>query len=390
MNRKRGAITIEAAIVVPIFVVTILAVLYFMKILFIQDQIHSAMTKTAHNMAVHTVAIEKTKLISVQQEAYSTGKTSLEGISGSLEQIKNDGLKLQENARCITDYTFEPMDISMDMDFFGDDTTFDNIADRAIEAPAKISDMMGEIQSNMDGFLTSIESLMEGARSGITSIASMELIEFVNGVVLSKVTEQSIYTHLSKEQLEDYGVYSDVGYIDFSDSSYMLMDDTITLVAKYYIATPLISGIIEGIPIVQSLEVRAFTGAYDYGREKTEWHNGTQKEDPNDTYFYVSTEAGAECYHVFRCLRKDVSVGELNDRIDNHNQTVCAYCNDHYNCMDNVVYYTSDTSKLHYSKDCVKISSSNIIAMTKEEAEAAGYRTCDRTTYCTESLFGGD
>ncbi len=169
----------------------------------------------------------------------------------------------------------------------------------------------------------------------------------------------------------------------------MLEDDNVILVARYKVATPLISGIIEGIPIYQSVTARAFTGSYDYDSVKRHYPKQKPVED-DETIFYISNLKDVDCYHVYTCLRKTLYRDTEAVRVRDYGQTVCSYCDKHYEVgSGNYVYYTSDTTKLHYTRQCPRVTSPDISPITREDAIDSGYEACGRHN-CTEDLFGAD
>lgn len=396
-----GVITIEAAIVLPIVIVTIVAVLYFMKVLFIQNQIQSAMTRTAHDMATYSVIADKAELVDLQQELFYGGLEASTEMSDTIDAIQEQAVKLQENVKGVTDLSISTIDIIEDLDSLDkvDLSKADSQLEK-LEAMAAHSKRMFEIipskietmYSDLNSLVENTKSLMSQAVSGISGIGSMALVEYINGLIATKATEAKFNDYISEEELSSWGVSRDYGstripgQIDFSDSHYMIEDDSIVIIARYIITTPLISKIINGVPIYQSVKVRGFTGAYDYDVSRRHFIQSDSISE-EDQLYYVSNSEDAQCYHVYTCLNKVLQIGHFQDRTQNHDQTVCSYCEEHYSLASNgIVYYVSDSSKLHYSKDCPKVTTKDIRALTKEEAEAEGYRMCKKPG-CTHELF---
>ncbi len=206
VNRKKayrrnhkGVITIEAAIILPpLVIMTVLGIIYFMKIMFIQEQIHGAMTRTAHEMASYGVMMEKTELIGTQQKLILEGPEAGAVIQGSIEEISNTGTALTTNARDLTDLSMGSVDLVKDWDLFGGEKTFNEFALEAYETIKEIPVMIDEIQTGVNQFVEAIHGLFTGALSNITGLVSAELLEYINGMIVSKVTEHQFYDYISK------------------------------------------------------------------------------------------------------------------------------------------------------------------------------------------------
>ncbi len=59
MRKCRGALTLEAAIVLPIFLCFVLSLAYFIKIIYVHENIQHAITHTADNLATYTYVLDK-------------------------------------------------------------------------------------------------------------------------------------------------------------------------------------------------------------------------------------------------------------------------------------------------------------------------------------------
>lgn len=380
MNRDkayglRAAITLEAAIVLPLFIVCILAVLYLMKVMYIQDQIHSAMTRTAHQMAVAGFVAERTELTDLQQEIYAYGTTSVKKLESSVTEYSDMSDRLVQNATYLTDLSLDTVkSIGTEQDIGLQASVL------VIELPGRIEAIYTDTTAMLDG----IDGLMEESVHGLVGYGSMEIMTYVNGLVTVQATKSVFADKITQEQLEEWGVEEG---IDFSSSHFMLEDDTIELVAVYEVSIPFIEGRYGRIPICQTVKARAFTGAYDYGSNKR-YSRVVESEDDSQMLFFVSTKADVRCYHVHSCLRKDLQEGDYTTRVAVYGQSVCSYCAKHHEMASSGrVWYVSDSSKLHYTRHCTKVWAESIKALTKEEAEAQGYVACKKKGCSHEMLM---
>ena len=68
LTNKKGSITVEASLVLPIFIYGIVAFLYFLQIFFIQDTIQSAITQTGEWASQYAFVYEYIKNYGTNKE----------------------------------------------------------------------------------------------------------------------------------------------------------------------------------------------------------------------------------------------------------------------------------------------------------------------------------
>lgn len=396
MNRKRGSLTIEASIVLPLLIVAIAAIIYMMKVYYIQDEVQSAMTKVAHEMSVHAYAVDKVGIVDLQQDVFSDAASDLSNLESATRSVMSQGEVVISNIGGMTDFasnTFTTMQTIPEIKDIGNIIELVAVVQEVVEvAPV----MVDGIKENMISFIDGIKGLMEEAGAGIGGVVKYEILDFSNGVIAKSIARSMMKNYISDEQFEAWGVFSGANYIDLDDSNMMLIDDTIEIVARYKIKLPFLSSMTEGFPIYQTVKVRAWTGSYDYNEKKVrakvdveeDEEDVDKDEDEENTRYYISTDSKAGSYHILSCLRKELNTGTYKDT---ESRDTCKYCQDHFNVTgdDMSVYYTSATSKIHYSPHCPKVYSASIKAVTKEWAEANGYTPCGKHG-CVKTLEGGD
>ncbi|MDF1618375.1 TadE/TadG family type IV pilus assembly protein [Petrocella sp. FN5] len=367
MSRRKGALTIEASILSPFVIVTLGFILYFMKIYYIQSEIDGAMTRMAHDMSVHAYAFEKTGLVDAQQEAYSHAyasrdyKSSVEAVLQSLN-ISRYGQEL---------FKLDTILGSPDEQVKG--------SDELGWKPIELAKQIDTIHSQMFNLISETKRHYGEALTYGKGLAISELMDFSNAIVASQISKTMFREYLDDERLRGWGVFSEKGVIDFSASSMMLYDDTIEIIARYRIDLPLGGFIKEGIPIYQSVKVRAFTGSYDGNTSVG------KKEAPEEPLYFIATASSDNySYHVYSCLVKELQEDRYSQRVLD-DEDLCIYCKSNYNIPVSQgekdiypVYYTSKTSKVHLSKSCPRIRAIKIEAVTKEEAEKKGYQPCKK------------
>jgi len=367
MSRRKGALTIEASIILPFVIVTLGFLLYFMKVYYIQSEIDGAMTRMAHDMSVYAYAIDKTGIVDAQQQAYVDAYAS-RAYKSSVEALMK----------------------SVDFKSFGQDQFKLDLVRGTEGEPEVKSDMLGwkslelaiqmdNIHNQMVHLVSEINRHYEEALMQTKGLAQSEMMDFSNGMVAAQISKAMFKNYLDDERLRAWGVYSGKGVVDFSASTMMLYDDTINIVARYHIDLPLGGFIKEGLPIYQSVKVRAFTGSYD---ANTSMRKMKTPQEP--LYFIATASSDNYSYHVYSCLVKDLFEGRYSEHVEDGGE-LCIYCKSNYNLPVSQaekelypVYYTSKTAKVHLSKNCPRIRAIDIEAVTKQEAEIRGYKPCKK------------
>jgi CBS domain-containing protein len=382
MTNKKGTLTIEAAIVLPLFMIFFIAILYFIKGFYIQNEIESAMTKVAHEMAIHAYAIDKTGLIDLQQEAYNEAYIDYDNFTDTINNVLVNSQELLECKNQLIgelDYDFNEI---KPIPMVEEDDSLIEIVRVMTQALEKAPTLLNEIYGNLLNLQKNILSLYEEAMMNGGKVATVELIEYANGIVAEQLCNMSFKRYISNKQLEAWGISYGNKIIDFGDSSLLLRDDTIEIVAKYKIEFPFFSHIINGFPIYQSVKVRGFTGSYNVTTDRQSISTKAQNEK---IYFIATQSPDNYCYHYYSCLVKELNVATYQATVLK-GRGLCHYCENHYgDGMDQgdkenmMVYFTSNTSKIHLSRTCPRISAIVVEAVTVNEAVARGYgKACDK------------
>lgn len=389
MNRRKGSLTIEAAIILPIFIVSIMSMLYFIKVIYIQDQIQSAITITAHNIGTHAYLMDKIGLVDAQQVLLNNGRLKRQNTEGIIEEISKNADNLQENIKGMTSFAGESQ---LDIRKLPSISKEANLKELVVEVENIVLLMPGyilAISKEIDSIVTSINKLVEEGVSNVSSIAVGELLEYTNSAITSRLVSETISHHISNEQLEKWHIVKEDSYIDFDDSSYMLIDDTVRIVARYKIGLPFIKGIY--IPIYQSVVVRAFTGSYDY--ESKSKRVVPKYVDNKESEIYYTTET-SECYHVYSCLRNDLTTSYYKNVFKSEKDSRCKICESNglfYQIDDyEKIYYTTrsidgDYRTIHVDPMCISIYKKDVIAVTVDEAVSMGKRACTKY-HCVNSV----
>ena len=94
---KKASLTVEAALALPIFIFVILFISYFIKVLYIQDNIQHALDQTANTLSTYAYAYDVMQLKDLQQEIYVKYCEQAGDIDTSIEQVYGSGEGIVDN-----------------------------------------------------------------------------------------------------------------------------------------------------------------------------------------------------------------------------------------------------------------------------------------------------
>ena len=388
MSRTRpGVLTIEAAMTLPLVIIALVSILFFAKVYYIQDQIHSAMTKAVHDMSVDAYVVDQLGLVDVQQGIYKEGVAAMTSMEDASASVSENGSALLMDAANVSSYGGQVANWFGAFEGLPNVQDFNGLAREAISLIEQGPELVEGMTENMDMMVKGLQMLYQEAATSMATVGLMEAADFGNGIVAEAVGQAAFYRYLSKDQLEAWDVGSDGGYIDFSMSDYLLFDDTITLVAEYKIKIPFGNAWLgESIPVMQKVTARAWTGAYDSGEMKT---RALVEEEVEQIYYISTGDADNHAYHFLSCLRKPLIKSTYYEEVMMKNREVCHYCKEHYAVTEDMeVYYVKESSKVHLYHQCYTVYAQGLMAVTEEEAVNVYHRTPCKKYHCVAQSQG--
>jgi hypothetical protein len=380
MRKFKGSLTIEGAIVLPIIIIFVCAILYFVKILYIQEQVQYAITEAAEEIAANAYILDKAKILDNQQEIYGTANNNIAAYEENIDQIVGNGQAILEAVDTLPSLYYEEKQVlsiegetsigsgnsllAQGAKFLNDLVTLQD----------KISDFVTSLIENGTSLVEGIEVLVTDAKSYAASLGVGEGLEIVNTLVGTQITKGIVNSYISDEQYDNFGIINGKNGMNYSRSKFMLENEDVLIVVSYQLEVPFFSQFIGEIPMKQSACVRAFTGNenFDSAYQKTAEE---VKEEDSVEYVYI-TQNGKK-YHTKDCSCINIEVitgtyGEVKDSL-----TLCSSCaKDGVVLTDStVVYYTKTGSVFHTDPNCGYICHT-VLKVTKEEAIANGYEPC--------------
>lgn len=251
VKKKKGSITVEAAMVLPFFVLAIYTLIMFMKIIYVHGMIQQALVESAEDIASFGYIYEQTGLLEIQQSmdgyaqaAQEENQAVAQGFEELVETMKTSSL-------------LKP--VTMDSISGGDPNapllirlrqTIDNVRNFADEAIS--------IYDQLNSF---IQLLLEYNPIKNLSLQGYTIVRDEVGNVVSK---QVFKKYLTNEELLLLGVVDGVKGLDFKQSKYYYSDgddnDAILLSVNYTLSIPSIMNLLKEIKLVNTVKTRGWTG----------------------------------------------------------------------------------------------------------------------------------
>ncbi|MCT4596424.1 MAG: pilus assembly protein [Vallitalea sp.] len=383
MKKLKGSLTVEASIVLPIFIMAILSITYFIKIIYIQENIQNAINETANEMSTYAYILDKANILDTQQQIYEDSISQVNENNSNIQNIINNLETLYntiENANSIyisnqiaQSSSYEKMKSSNNLPDFIDNYIKnikhikDEIMNNATTAYKSLNEIMGSINIVIKNFKNTI--IKESFANGI---------DITNNYLGTKMAEIIMDKHITKEQYKNWYIVNGKDGMDFRQSRFMLDNEDIDLIVKYKIAIPIPFPGLKEISMIQRVKVRGWTGNRDSQKvNNTDNENNNNDKDPHidkDTIVYLVKNRSV--YHLDEtCVKKNKK--EITYKDIKYDLDPCDLCCKESNSYEELrlVYYTEYGEVFHIEEKCKKIYSETE-RTTIEEAIKRGRRQC--------------
>lgn len=266
---NKGSLTVEAAIVIPIFICVIVSLAFFIKVIYVYEVINHALTETANELATYS---------------YIYSATGIQKLHDSLsEELEQEKGKFNEKIEILTQ-TYEC--------FKELPTEIINQVKSGVEK-LKAGDLQGgyedfqatvasgkEMVEQLEQSKEVIEDILKNPKQGLRYVGlgfAKELSEDLKvGAVLKPLARIFIMKHLQSykdedvnKKLLDLNVVGGLDGIDFGESRLFEDRKHIDLVVKYKMKLNLPFNFIPEMNFVQRVKVRAWlNGDGGYGFAK--------------------------------------------------------------------------------------------------------------------------
>ena len=273
LKGKDGSITVEAAIILPIFMCVMLTFGFLIKVFYVHEIFHHAITEAASEMSIFSYAYYAGGLYQLQKEID-------EGLDRNAEEM-------EEKIKSGKDYYEGLKDTSQRLLDRKDKTLQDleelkgHIAENEFDAAiqllgAAVEDLKGskaelqELLEALKGFQQLIGEAYENPEAelgGWLALLGKEAWKDSKTLLGNALVGELIKKHLlamgevdTNKKLSRLNVVDGVEGIDFSESSFLDGNENIVIVIKYRLQVPLPINILGEIPMRQRVMARAWMG----------------------------------------------------------------------------------------------------------------------------------
>jgi hypothetical protein len=356
---KKASLTVEAALALPIFIFAVLFVGYFMRVLYIQENLQHALDQTANQMAVYANVYHKMGLKDVQQEVYAHYKAG----SGQIDQIMDEVIHNTygivdsfQNLLHLGDSKIKvekPKEVEKYSEGQGLKEQIEAYIKQTTQIIEEVTQTTSQLYEAIHGLSENIKTILVH-KDQLGAYAKQDGFELIIDTIGIQGAQQIFKTYLNEEEINKYYIVNGYKGLDFGRSQFMLENEDIDLVLTYRIKIPIPLKIVEEIPLMNRVMVRAWTGNH-YGSssqpalEELEMVYVARSALESEVSVYHTV---ASCYHINR-ISQPLLLSQVKDILP------CELCvKDLDNLPDHKTVYitTRAGERFHIDQQCSAIT----------------------------------
>ncbi len=267
---KKGSVTVEAAIVLPIFICAVLTIGFLIRVYYIQEIFQQAITEAANEISSYSYIYYASGLYEIQedidrglQEEAEEAEELVEEAEDFYSSLLDTKESLVETKDSLQGGISEFKEHMAEMEFSrGIDRIFDMIDElkttrtQTEELLEKLNALTEKGMDNPQDKLMSFVALMG-------SNAWKDGKTFLGGVLSQQLMEKHLNT-LEDENINNrllkLHIIGGIDGLDLSESKFFEGNEDINIVLKYQIKLPLPIDVLKAIPIRQEVTVRGWLG----------------------------------------------------------------------------------------------------------------------------------
>ncbi|MDF2891733.1 MAG: TadE-like protein [Clostridia bacterium] len=267
----RGSITIEAAIVLPVFICVVISLAMLIKLVYIHDIMQHSIDEAANELAAYAYIYHISDIKDIDdgiQDNLGDNAARAEGHIGAVV----DAFDALESA-----YTRGSDYIEEADRLVSSETSFISKANQIINQAGNLYGDAHEISQqgidSINNLYEAFEEIGKDPKAEAESVAwmlSKGLYSDVKTMIAVPVVKHTVKKYLQKSELEDLdrtlrklNVYNGFNGLDFYSSTFFQGDENIDIIVKYRVKLPLPVQILPDIYMVQRSTVRAWLNGGD-------------------------------------------------------------------------------------------------------------------------------
>lgn len=386
MKKVEGSLTVEAALVLPIFLMAVLSIMYIMKIIYIHENIQQSLSETANELATYSYILDKSKILGAQQEIYqNASRNSSDGVS--LYNHLEDLYKSIDGGNSYTHADKKLVTASVDTSSSSDmNSKIDGFLHTVMRIKELVKGNAETAYGSLYEMVDSLESVLNSVKKTMVGGAVSEGISVANNYVGTKIAQEILDNYITDEQYRKWYIVGGKKGMNFRYSKFMLDNQDIDLIVKYKIDIPMPFPGIRNIPMTQRVKVRGWTGNDGCHNECAEDKSASSQDHEeltDDTVVYCVKNSNV--YHKYLTCVNNITIPVIYDSTK-HKHKLCERCSRNVDMSKiKFVYHTPSGQVYHVDSSCTQIHS-DIIEMTKKEAEESGRHLCKNCIRTMERL----
>lgn len=302
-KREEGSLTVEASLVLPIFICAVLTIGFFTKIIYTQETIQHAIDESVKEIASSSYIYYTSGIYDIDntissnlEERKARSEKHIDSILDCYKEIKNSIGEIKNSSAGV----------------------YQNIGN---VGPSATLDSVDEITSQRKNVGTNVEDL----GSVIQDIARDprgEMISFASLVAKAGYDEGKtvLGNTLMKHYIKKHGLTEsrlkalNIDKLDFSNSAYFENNQDIDVIVKYNVVIPLPIKFINHIPIVQRATARAWMGGDDGGHLLS--HNSSSSEADKEESMDKEGEEDEKQHKIFYVAKAQLIRAKSNPKTE--------------------------------------------------------------------------
>ncbi|TCK93106.1 TadE-like protein [Natranaerovirga hydrolytica] len=362
---KKGSLTIEASLALPIFIFAIVFVMYFIKILHIQENMQHALDQTANEIAMYAYVYDQTGIKDIQQNAYKQYKSESGDVNQQIDQILTNGSDAIQNIQELIQIK-DRIHTNETVNKTPNDLTPNDLTGFIKGYKQQIQSLTGQIQSQITSVVGNVTHIAESIQSvlankdQVMAYGKQEGFEYIINTIGNQGAQHIFHTYMTEEEIEGYYIVDGIRGLDFSRSQYLLETDDIDLAMTYSIKMPIPLRVVEEVPLIQRVKVRAWTGNKNRTQADNNSDNDANPNENEEVVVYISARAqGNEtivyhtnptCYHIYK-EPTQIPFKEIGHK------SSCNRCSKHAEPdLEDLVYITDGGAHYHVDGNCTAIT----------------------------------
>lgn len=287
--KRSGVLTVEAAVIFPFFVMVILSLIFFLKILYVHEVIQHAISETADEISVYSYLYSVSglqgkhdELSDKLNEGEKTAKDHLNTINnvyGSFSELIGKAETVGNDIKGIDINQFSETDIEKAQKIADQINEIIELSKKNNEELKKLETILKEIKNDPKEELISLLCLL--GNSEFSSLKRDFVLVPLTKLCMAKYLITEKYPDVD-ERLKSLNIVDGINGIDFESSTFLNNKKDIDIVVRYKVKLLSPIGIIPEFNMVQRATVRAWLNGDSDSLDSSNVNDNLWEIDPRE------------------------------------------------------------------------------------------------------------